>query len=41
MNDRYSPEPTFDQHVSAETSLTDRFTFNCGHSPGTAKIGGS
>jgi hypothetical protein len=21
--------------------LTDRFTFNCGHSPGTAKIGGS
>jgi hypothetical protein len=25
--------------VSAETSLTDRFIFNCGPSAGTAKIG--
>ena len=27
--------------VSAETSFTDRYTFDCGPSPGTARIGGS
>ncbi len=36
----YPKELTFASDVSAKTSLTDRFTFNCGPSLGSVRIGG-